>query len=130
MKKLVGLTALVVVILLLATTYAYAESWSDSVDKFLKTQQLKSGQYYNINQGEWITIYGTTLKGDLLIKKLDLDLITDGDKAVMLGIDYGFTTKDTFVIGIGFTAGFDRIENANDIGEFAYGPMVLGRLKF
>ena len=130
MKKLVGLTALVVVILLLATTYAYAESWSDSVDKFLKTQQLKSGQYYNINQGEWITIYGTTIKPDVLIKRLDLDLITDGDKAVMLGIDYGFTTKDTFVIGIGFTAGFDRIENANDVGEFAYGPMVLGRLKF
>jgi len=124
------ISLITVVTVLLLTTYAFAESWSDSVDKFLKTQQLKSGQYYNMNLDEWLTIYGTTIKPDLLIKKLDLDLITDGDKAVMLGIDYGFTSEETFVIGLGFCAGFDRVENADDIGEFVYGPMFLGKLKF
>lgn len=127
MKKIV---ALVIVTVLLATSYAYAESWSDKVDGFLKTQQLKSGQYFNMNLNEWLTIYGTTIKKDILVKKLDLDLITDGDKAVMLGIDYGFTSEETFVIGLGFCAGFDRVENADDIGEFVYGPMFLGKLKF
>ena len=92
----------------------------------------KVGTYYMLDEGEWDLISGVTIKENLKGLPVDLAIYTDGDEAVLAGIDINVKLTKNSTLGIGLVAGFDRIENPlrGNVGEYRFGPSVIAKIRF
>jgi hypothetical protein len=122
MKKLIYLTLCMVLGFCLVTP-VYA-SILDTGMKWVDDHVGKVGTFYDFLDGEFKEIAGATIVNDLGIKRLDLDLFTDLDEGVILGLDYTIKEDDGIepFIGVGIGVNrFESFEDRNEFGEFMAG---------
>ena len=127
--------ALVVVGLLTLAGVAQASILEDIV-KFVSDHPMKTGVYYDAIDQEGKGLIGTVVKEDFLYKNVDLDLAIAAANENMFNIDinnyqtvlggasYNIPIGTKYALSIGANAGFDRVENFKDIGEFKWGGNI------
>ena len=102
------------------------------LEKVADKYPAKDGTYYILDEGEWDLISGVTLVENVKGLPIDVAIYSDGDEAILVGLDVNVKLTKNSSLGIGFVAGFDRIENplVGDFGEYKVGPSVIAKIRF
>ena len=120
MKKL-SLVMVLVIGMFLMSSMALADevvTEENTIAKFIKERIVKTGISYDIVAQETRTTIGAILVDGFYLDALDLDLFIDGDKSIIVGLDYMFKKGKDLQPYLGLGIGLDRIEKVDTFDEW------------